>query len=76
MQAMAVKFCLFFIKQQQQKKRASEDHNSKIMGGDVYCVILDAVATVGIPRSKQLGRETRRNLICTFGITFFFILRE
>lgn len=58
------------------KKRASEDHNSKIMGGDVYCVILDAVATVGIPRSKQLGRETRRNLICTFGITFFFILRE
>lgn len=28
--------CLFFIKQQQQ---ASEDHNSKIIGRDDYCVI-------------------------------------
>lgn len=35
------------------KKRASEDHNSKIMGEMFIGSFLDPVATVGIPRSKQ-----------------------
>ena len=53
MQAMAVKFCLFFIKQRQQKRELVKTITVKLYAEMFIVSFLDAVATVDIPRSKQ-----------------------